>query len=347
MRLLRKRKTLLITMVMCISLLLLFSQAAFAANGVKLSASDESGAVGDEVTVKVNIENAEGITGIEFSISFDSDLVKPKAIEEKEIEGEMITIYTEEGAFLTDTLSSLTLSNYIEEEGKLKVISTTPYGDTEAEGLFCTIVFEILAEGTTNLTFSDIVVSPDDMEAAAPVSGSIEGEDVDELQEAIDAANKAIADLPDVDDLTLDYKEDVEKARELVDAAKELGAEDDDFDELSKLEDAEKKIELLEAIKAADDAILALPALDELTLDDKPDVVAARALVNKAKDMGATDDDFTYLATLRAAENRIRELEEKVPTPPTGGMNYFLPLGMLVILGGLFLLIKRSRLASR
>jgi len=333
MRLLKKRKTLLVTMVMCISLLLLFSQAAFAADEVKLSASDESGAVGDEVEVTISIENGLDTTGGQFDLYFDEDLVKPVA--------------AARGDFVPDIAANLFQYNLELADGELRVVWVTADGATSDSGTVGTITFEILDEGETSLTFDKIVMSPDDVEVAVPVSGSIEGEDVDELQEAIDAANKAIADLPDVDDLTLDYKEDVEKARELVDAAKELGAEDDDFDELGKLEDAEKKIELLEAIKAADDAILALPALDELTLDDKPDVVAARALVNKAKDMGATDDDFTYLATLRAAENRIRELEEKVPTPPTGGMNYFLPLGMLVLLGGLFFFLKHSRLASR
>ncbi len=333
MRLLKKRKTLLITMVMCVSILLLFSQAAFAADEVKLSASDESGAVGDEVEVSISIENGLDTTGGQFDLYFDEDLVKP--------------VSAARGGFVPDISGNLFDYNLELADGELRVIWVTADGATEDSGTVGTITFEILDEGETSLTFHKIVMSPDDVEVAAPVSGSIEGEDIDELQKAIDAANKAIADLPDVDDLTLDDKDDVEKARELVDAAKELGAEDDDFDDLGKLEDAEKKIELLEAIKAADDAILALPALDELTLDDKPDVVAARALVNKAKDMGATDDDFTYLAMLRAAENRIRELEEKVPTPPTGGMNYFLPLGMLVLLGGLFFFLKRSRLASR
>ncbi len=333
MRLLKKRKTLLITMVMCVSILLLFSQAAFAADEVKLSASDESGAVGDEVEVSISIENGLDTTGGQFDLYFDEDLVKP--------------VSAARGGFVPDISGNLFDYNLELADGELRVIWVTADGATEDSGTVGTITFEILDEGETSLTFHKIVMSPDDVEVAAPVSGSIEGEDIDELQKAIDAANKAIADLPDVDDLTLDDKDDVEKARELVDAAKELGAEDDDFDDLGKLEDAEKKIELLEAIKAADDAILALPALDELPLDDKPDVVAARALVNKAKDMGATDDDFTYLAMLRAAENRIRELEEKVPTPPTGGMNYFLPLGMLVLLGGLFFFLKRSRLASR
>ncbi len=333
MRLLKKRKTLLITMVMCVSILLLFSQAAFAADEVKLSASDEIGAVGDEVEVSISIENGLDTTGGQFDLYFDEDLVKP--------------VSAARGGFVPDISGNLFDYNLELADGELRVIWVTADGATEDSGTVGTITFEILDEGETSLTFHKIVMSPDDVEVAAPVSGSIEGEDIDELQKAIDAANKAIADLPDVDDLTLDDKDDVEKARELVDAAKELGAEDDDFDDLGKLEDAEKKIELLEAIKAADDAILALPALDELTLDDKPDVVAARALVNKAKDMGATDDDFTYLAMLRAAENRIRELEEKVPTPPTGGMNYFLPLGMLVLLGGLFFFLKRSRLASR
>ncbi len=163
--------------------------------------------------------------------------------------------------------------------------------------------------------------------------------------EAIEAANKAIADLPDPEDITLADKAAVEAARALVNKAKnDFGAVDADFEDLDKLVEAERIIAKLVAIKAADDAILALPSVDVLTLDDKPAVVAARALVNKAKDEhGAVDSDFMYLDRLRAAENRIKELEGLEPTPPTGDAAYWLPLAMLVILAGLIAYFKKGK----
>ncbi len=335
MKLIQKRKTLLITLTICAALLLLFSQFAFASDGVKLGASSEAGEVEDEVTVTINIENALDTEGGQFDLSFDSDVVEP--------------VSAARGGFVPDVSGNLFDYNLDLADGQLRVIWVTAEGATAGSGTVGTITFEIVDEGETSLNFSNIVISPDDVDVASPSSGSISSEDpVDELQKAIDDANAAIAALSAVDDLTLADKADVQNARDLVDKAKDLGAEDGDFDDLKKLEDAEKKIAKLEAIKAADDAILALPSVDILTLDDKPDVVAARALVDRAKtEHGAVDDDFTYLDRLRAAENRIKELEGLVPTPPTGMMHYLLPLGMLILLVGLVFYVKRGHPVSR
>ncbi len=334
MRLLKERKTLLVTVIVCVALLLLISQVAFATDGVRLSASNEKGDVGDEVEVTISIENALDTEGGQFDLSFDADVVEP--------------VSAARGPLVPDVAENMFSYNLELADGELRVLWVTAEGLEVDSGVIGTITFEILEEGDTNLTFSNIVMSPEDVDVAVPRSGSIEYDPVDELQEAIDAANKAIADLPDPDDITLADKPDVEDARDLVDEAKDLGATDADFDDLKKLEDAEKMIAKLEAVKAADDAILALPSVDVLTLDDKPDVVAARSLVDKAKtEHGAVDADFTYLDRLRAAENRIKELEGLVPTPPTGDMNYLLPLGLLIVLAGLFFFVKRSRPVTR
>ena len=335
MKFLKKRKTLLVTLALCVSFLLVFSSSAFAADDVKLSASSETGDVGDEVTVEIRAENALGHEGGQFDLSFDEDVVEP--------------VSASRGELVPDVSGNLFDYNLELNEGELRVMWVIADGCEDDSGVIGTIDFEVLAEDETDLTFSNIVFSPDDVEAATPTSGKIAYEEpVDEKQQAIDAANEAIADLPAVEDITLAYKDDVEKARDLVEEAKELGAEDDDFDDLGKLEDAEKKIEKLEAIKEADDAILALPHVDVLTLDDKPDVEAARALVNKAKDdHGAVDEDFEYLSTLEALENRIKELEGEIPTPPTGDLNYLLPLGLLVVLAGFLFYIRHRKVATK
>jgi len=335
MKLLKKRKIILITIVLCVSFLLLFSQAAFAQNGVKLSISSESGAVGDDVTVTVSIENAEETGGGEFELSFDPDIVKPVEIAK--------------GAFVSDANNDQFMANLELTDTRIKVMWVTPELDTADSGVVCTIVFELKDDGDSALVFHEVVLAPDGVELDTATSGKIESKDLEQLkQDAIDAANKAIADLKEPENIRLGDKDDVEEARALVNYAKdEHGAVDDDFENLAKLVNAEKMIEKWEAIKAADDAILALPTVEDLTLTDRPNVVAARALVNAAKaDHGAVDTDFTYLVLLEQAEEQIEYLEKLVPTPPTGATSYLIPIGMLVILVGLIAYFKRNRLAG-
>ncbi len=336
MKLLGKSRTILVTLAMCISFLLVFSSVAFADQEVKLSASSETGDIDDEVTVTISIENAEGTEGGEFVLTYDPDLLKPTKLDE--------------GAFVTAAQSDMLDFNLDFANDKIKVLWITPYGDTDDSGVVCTITFELLAEGESNLTFSEIVFAPDGYEAAAPVSGKVTVQDpVDAKEKAIKDADDTICTLPDPADITLADKAAVEAARAKVDKAKQdHGAVDADFTKLDKLVAAEKQIAKLEAIKAADDAIYALPSLEELTLDDEADVLAARALVNRAKtDHGAVDADFVYLSRLVSLENRIKELKGLVPTPPTGGLDYMIPAGLLVFLAGLLLFIRRSRLAAR
>jgi len=333
MNLKMKSHEVLKALVICLVLLLLFSPAAFASDGVKLSASNETGSEGDTVTVTISIENAAETEGGQFELIFNPEVVKPVTITK--------------GEFVSNASNDQFNSNPEFDSNKLMVIWVTPEGvDDVDSGPVCEIEFELVGEGESSLTFSGVVIAPANVDVAAThTSGSITSDEEVGLQDAIDAANEAIADLPDADDITLDEKPDVEEARALVDAAKILGATDDDFDDLEKLEDAEAMIAKLEAIKAADEAILALTPLDEgFSLDDKPAVVAARALVDQAKsEHGAVDADFANLATLQAAENRIRELEGEMPTPPTGGLGYMVLGGLSLLAVGAYFYIKKQR----
>lgn len=333
MKILKSRKSVLIVLVVCIAVLLLLAQSVSAADGVKLSAGTVTGISGKNVTVTVSIANAKDSEGGQFELVFDPDIVEPVKITK--------------GKFVEDANNNQFMTNLELDDDRLMVIWVTPEGDTADSGVVCTIEFKLLDDGDTNLTFEGVVVAPDDAEVAPThTAGKVTAEDpAVAKQRAIDAADDAIAALPDPEDITLADKDDVEEARELVEKAKdEHGAVDADFDDLDKLVDAEEMIAKLEAIKAADDAIAALPTVDNLTLDDKAAVVAARALVNTAKsDHGAVDDDFANLDKLKALENRIAELEGLKPTPPTGGMNYWLLLGLAVIFVGLPVLIRRSR----
>ncbi|WP_167577949.1 S-layer homology domain-containing protein [Ammoniphilus sp. YIM 78166] len=62
-------------------------------------------------------------------------------------------------------------------------------------------------------------------------------------------------------------------------------------------------------------AIAALPSVNDLTLSDKPAVDSARALVNAAKQQGATDQDITNLAKLVAAEAKMLQLVGDIVKP--------------------------------
>lgn len=337
MKLKMRNSEVLLTLALCLALLLLFSPAAFASDGVKLSASSEAGSEGDTVSVTISIDDAADTEGGQFELNFDPDVAVPVDIDK--------------GSFVENASNDQFNYNLEFDANTLMVIWVTPNADTSDSGTVCTIDFELVGEGESSLTFSGVVIAPEAADVAAThTSGSITSDEPDDeaaLQDAIDAANEAIANLPDPDEITLDDKADVEEARDLVDAAKALGATDDDFEDLDKLESAEAMIAKLEAIKAADDAILELPTIEDLTLDDKPAVVAARALVDEAKDQhGAVDDDFTYLATLQAAENRIKELEGEIPTPPTGGLGYMVLGGLILVALGAYFYIKRQRYAT-
>ncbi len=322
------------TIVLCLIFLFIVAQPAFAADSMKLKASTAEGIAGKTIEVSISVTGAEDSFGGQFDLSFDEDVLEPdKAVK---------------GAFLTEATNSDLGVNLELEDGKLRIIWATPDGSDLDEGVVCVITFDMLEDGESALTFSGVVASPEDIEVAAThTAGKVTVIDAETAKEnAIKAAEDAIDDLPALDDLTLADKPDVEAARELVEKAKDdHGAVDADFDNLDVLVAAEARIAKLEAIKAADDAIIALPSKDSLTLDDKAAVVAARALVNAAKeDHGAVDSDFQYLARLIDAEDRIKELEGLKPTPPTGGTNYLIYAGALIMVAGLVVFASRKRL---
>jgi hypothetical protein len=335
MKSIKKSNSLSIALVVCLIFLLLFSQAAFALHDVRLSASTVTGVVGETVSVSINITNAMDTEGGQFDLAFDPDILEP--------------VSATRGNFVPDVSGNIFDANLELADGSIRVLWVIAAGSNLASGTVGTIVFDVIHDGETNLTFSNVVMAPDEAVVGTHTSGKVTAEEVDAKQQAIDAANDAIEALPDPEDITLADKADVVAARALVNTAKTVhGAVDADFPELQKLVDAEAMIAKLEAIKAADDAILALPSVDSLTLDDKPDVVAARALVNLAKaNHGAVDADFTYLSRLVAAENRIRELEGLLPTPPTGGAEYLFLSGLLLSAVGTLVYAKRRSLAVK
>ena len=131
--------------------------------------------------------------------------------------------------------------------------------------------------------------------------------DEDTVKKLTDAETDKIDEIPD--EVTLNDKETVEAAREAYDALSDDQKALVDEDTVNKLTDAETAIENLEAAKAATDKINAIPATDEIALDDKADVEAAReaydALTDDQKDL--VDEDT--VKKLTDAEKEIADLE--------------------------------------
>jgi hypothetical protein len=117
-------------MVVCLSFLLLFAQSAFAADGVKLSASTESGITNDEVTVTINISDAEGSEGGQFDLAFDPTILEPKS--------------ATRGSFVPDVSGNIFDTNLELEDGKIRVLWVIAAGSDLDSGVVGTIVFTLL-----------------------------------------------------------------------------------------------------------------------------------------------------------------------------------------------------------
>ncbi len=186
-----------------------------------------------------------------------------------------------------------------------------------------------------------------------------------EKAKAIKDANDAIRRLQDPGTI-VGYEEklinDVIEAFKLVKYAREAyGAVDSDFENLSKLYEVEKQALKFLAIQEAKDAIDKIPPLSELTEEDREIVEKARHLVNVAiLKHGATHIQLCWrLTLLEEAEAKLGKKlepepkpepkpkpkpkpEDKIPTPPTGGMSGHMVMGLLFTGTG-FLFIKQRR----
>jgi len=140
-------KHIIIAIVLGLLFVTVFAQSALA-QVIRLNASQETGYVGDTVTVKVNISNALQVEGGQFDLSFGPTVAgETLKLEPISISG---------GDFVT----SFTNASYNLNVGgnKLRVLWVTSAGSTKASGVVCTIVFRITEAGETPLNFSDVVI---------------------------------------------------------------------------------------------------------------------------------------------------------------------------------------------
>ncbi len=149
-------------------------------------------------------------------------------------------------------------------------------------------------------------------------------------QEAAGAVEALIEALPAVEDLTLDDMDDVEAARDAYDAL--TAAQQALVTNLDKLAAAETRMAELvadqEAAGAVDALIEALPAVEDLTLDDMDDVEAARDAYDALT--AARKALVTNLDKLAAAETRIEELvadQQAAAAADEFRLTYDIPLG--------------------
>jgi hypothetical protein len=98
--------------------------------------------------------------------------------------------------------------------------------------------------------------------------------------EAIQAVIETLEDLPDFEAITLEDKDDIEAARQAFNALTPAQQANISNELKQKLLDAEAALLSLEAIQAVINTLDALPDLEDITLEDKDDIEAARQAFN-------------------------------------------------------------------
>ena len=180
---------------------------------------------------------------------------------------------------------------------------------------------------------------------------------------AIKAANVAISRLPQPHQIVAyeqSFIDDVAKAFALVAIARDqYDAEDSDFDDLGKLYTAERHVFKLLAIQAARNAVDLIPPLDQITEADRETIEEARRLVDYAmQEYGATRFQICWRYDyLQDAEDKLPEEiepepepepepkpkpDDRVPTPPTGGLSGLVVLGAVLSGAGFYFINMRN-----
>lgn len=156
----RKNRSLKYTVTFIIlTILILAVQSSVAAEGLVLKASQQQGQTGEQVVVAITAENAAGTEGGQFLLTFDAAKVKPVAIEA--------------GKLITEAESNLHMVNLEYGPGQMMFMWVTAKADTADSGPVCSITFELLEEGFSNIDFGEVIVAPDGIGAGNTVPGRI------------------------------------------------------------------------------------------------------------------------------------------------------------------------------
>jgi hypothetical protein len=155
---LNAKKTILI-LALFVIILLLLSHNVTAADGLILSATEEAGPVGGQVTVHINAENAAGTEGGQFLLHFDPNLVKP--------------VSAEPGPLITAVDNNIYMANLEYAPGQLMLMWVTVTADTADAGTLCSFTFELLSDGVARLDFEEVIIVPDEIGLALASPGKI------------------------------------------------------------------------------------------------------------------------------------------------------------------------------
>lgn len=215
---------------------------------ISIDDEEELKAARDIVNETLSLDESVNIKGIEVLDSLESDY--------KELKKELTL----------DTINSLNENNTEEQvKSTLQLLSdyTSDFDDSIIKDKNITLYLDSLTESTIDSAskVQDLLVDVNDTVA--------------KLEAAIEKAESAINNLPEVEDIRIEDKMQVVNAKALIESVKV-------FDENARVKDQEKtvildeKITELEEARKVEDKISNLVTLDKVTLENKP--VAEEAL---------------------------------------------------------------------
>ncbi len=155
----QKKLAVIVCCIIAMFVFVIFFQTALANDGVKLSAESKSAEIGDTVVINISIENAAETSGGQFDLSYNPDMLKVTNIEK----GQLVASVDDEQF----------MSNKDFADNRLRVIWVTPNADTNNSGVVCSISFEVIDHGTSDLNFSNIIIAPEGAAVGSPSSGRI------------------------------------------------------------------------------------------------------------------------------------------------------------------------------
>ncbi|ABE51143.1 PGF-pre-PGF domain-containing protein [Methanococcoides burtonii] len=148
---------------------------------VSISPPDQLISIGSNVTVIIYVDPDVPVSGAQFDLDFDGDILS--------------VISISEGDIFTNGVSTLFSGGTIDNlEGNIMNVYGALFGKNEVikSGTFATIVFETKSSGSSSLQLSNVVVS-NSIGAAVPIAVingivSINGDSVTEVGEIVDTA---------------------------------------------------------------------------------------------------------------------------------------------------------------
>lgn len=165
-----KIKAAFVIAIMFFVAFLLLPGSAIAAEEFKLSASVAGGEAGSQVRVTITADMAGDTEGGQFNLIFDHNIVRP--------------ILIETGSLVTEAANPLYMANLDYAPDTLIFMWVTVNADTADNGELCTVTFELLKEGITELKFEEIVIVAVSERTVTTQSGKITvkvagGDDID------------------------------------------------------------------------------------------------------------------------------------------------------------------------